>query len=79
MLAKPKIWKEPVMVDMLKAMHCATAFSMHSCAESAYQPYADEYLCKVFICVHMQTSAYEHFKDTHLHMVDMQTLHNSAY
>ena len=23
--------------------HCATAFSMQSCAESAYQPYADEY------------------------------------
>ena len=43
MLAKPKIWKEPVMADMLKAMHCATAFSMQSCAESAYQPYADEY------------------------------------
>ena len=52
--------------------HCATAFSMQSCAESAYQPYADEY-------VHMQTSAYEHFNDTHLHMVDMQTLQNSAY
>ena len=24
-------------------LHCATAFSMQSCAESAYQPYADEY------------------------------------
>ena len=24
-------------------IHCATAFSMQSCAESAYQPYADEY------------------------------------
>ena len=23
--------------------HCATAFSMQSCAESAYQPYADGY------------------------------------
>ena len=23
--------------------HCATAFSMQSCVESAYQPYADEY------------------------------------
>ncbi|KAL5510487.1 hypothetical protein EMCRGX_G006041 [Ephydatia muelleri] len=23
--------------------HCATAFSMQNCAESAYQPYADEY------------------------------------
>ena len=23
--------------------HCATAFSMQSCAESEYQPYADEY------------------------------------
>ena len=23
--------------------HCTTAFSMQSCAESAYQPYADEY------------------------------------
>ena len=52
--------------------HCTTAFSMQSCAESAYQPYADEY-------VHMQTSAYEHFNDAHLHMVDMQTLQNSAY
>ncbi|KAL5515294.1 hypothetical protein EMCRGX_G000445 [Ephydatia muelleri] len=36
--------------------HCATAFSMRSCAESAYQPYADEY-------VHMQKSAYGHFND----------------
>ena len=27
----------------------------------------------------MQTSAYEHFNNTHLHMVGMQTLHNSAY
>ena len=25
------------------APHCAKAFSMQSCAESAYQPYADEY------------------------------------
>ena len=25
----------------------------------------------------MQTSAYERYNDTHLHMVDMQTLHNS--
>ena len=24
-------------------INCATAFSMQSCAESAYQPYADEY------------------------------------
>ena len=24
-------------------LHYATAFSMQSCAESAYQPYADEY------------------------------------
>ena len=28
---------------------------------------------------HMQTSAYEHFNDTRLHMVGMQTLHSSAY
>ena len=27
----------------LATIHCATAFSMQSCAESAYQPYADEY------------------------------------
>ena len=27
----------------------------------------------------MQTSAYEHFNDTRLHMADMQTLHSSAY
>ena len=26
-----------------RKLHCATAFSMQSCAESAYQPYADEY------------------------------------
>jgi hypothetical protein len=25
------------------SLHCATAFSMQSCAESAYQPCADEY------------------------------------
>ena len=28
---------------LMKDQHCATAFSMQSCAESAYQPYADEY------------------------------------
>ena len=27
----------------IHSQHCATAFSMQSCAESAYQPYADEY------------------------------------
>ena len=27
----------------LAKCHCSTAFSMQSCAESAYQPYADEY------------------------------------
>ena len=26
----------------------------------------------------MQTSAYEHFNDTHLHMVGMQTLHTKC-
>ena len=55
--------------------HCATAFSMQSCAESAYQPCADEYCWSV----RMQTSAYEHFYDIRLHMVGMQTLHSSAY
>ena len=30
-------------IQRLRAMHCATAFSMQSCAESAYQPYADGY------------------------------------
>ena len=29
--------------SFLVPVHCATAFSMQSCAESAYQPYADEY------------------------------------
>ena len=28
---------------LLHREHCATAFSMQSCAESAYQPYADGY------------------------------------
>ena len=28
---------------VVSSLHCATAFSMQSCAESAYQPYADEY------------------------------------
>ena len=56
-------------------LHCATAFSMQSCAESAYQPYADGYHWSV----HMQTSAYKHFNNTYLHMVGMQTLHDSAY
>ena len=31
-----------IQVDLID-MHCATAFSMQSCAESAYQPYADGY------------------------------------
>ena len=37
---------EPHMVVLEVQMsnsHFATAFSMQSCAESAYQPYADEY------------------------------------
>ena len=29
--------------QVLELAHCATAFSMQSCAESAYQPHADEY------------------------------------
>ena len=29
--------------QIVHSVHCATAFSMQSCAESAYQPYADEY------------------------------------
>ena len=55
-------------------IHCAIAFSMQSCSESANQPYADEYHWSV----HMLTSAYGHFNDTHLHMVGMQTLNSSA-
>ena len=31
------------MLPPLETLHCATAFSMQSCAESAYQPYADGY------------------------------------
>eukprot|EP00731_Ephydatia_muelleri_P024486 Em0016g757a len=33
----------PVHMEAQCRVHCATAFSMQSCAESAYQPYADEY------------------------------------
>ena len=34
---------EEVSVYVQRGTHCATAFSMQSCVESAYQPYADGY------------------------------------
>ena len=34
---------EDIFPNIRQLFHCATAFSMQSCAESAYQPYADEY------------------------------------
>ena len=34
---------QPEHFHNIVSYHCATAFSMQSCAESAYQPYADEY------------------------------------
>ena len=44
--------------------HCATAFSMQSCAESAYQPYADEYIM-VSTCIHTHIHKHNFYLSTH--------------
>ena len=54
--------------------HCTTAFSMQCSAQSANQPYADEYHRSVCL----QTSAYGHFNDTHLHIFGLQTLYTKC-
>ena len=61
-------WGSPYTVPQL--LVCRVVQSLHN-------NHMQMSIIEVSIC--MQTSAHGHFNDTHLHMVVMQTLYNSAY
>ena len=60
---------------MAGCIHCVTAYSMQSYADSAYEEYTDAYHWSV----HMQTSAYGHFNDMRLYILHKQSLRDTVY